>query len=767
MFNRENKKLSKQTNGRASAGCATARDAVLTWRSAAFGLLGIWLMSGLAAYHDDILDGTLMIGNHIPGGAFTYVMFLGLGWNGLCCLARRRSLALSSRELAVVMAVTLAACFPPTSGLFRYFHRAVMLPWYYLASKSAWAAHGVLSEQFMRPQLFPSPWPGAGVGQAGYEVIYRGFFTGLATGSSPLSFGELAEAGIFKAWLEPIAVWGPLVMLMAVAAISLQYLVHRQWSKHEQLGYPVAHVAASFCAIKDGGRGVPEIFKSRLFWMGFCPVFAVLLLIALSAWHPQNVPGIRELGPNFKGWWIPLDTRIPVIKNAPDWWAVCGQTVYFTIIGLAYFVSAEISLTMSFTAFSQCLFGTLFFLSTGQRVDGGWMASSRAGAYVCYTAILIWTGRHYYGGVFRKAFRLGGKARRQECEADIANASHREPEADARAEADAAEAAAARAEAARAAADDEALSVTAARMLLLSLAGFIIVLSWICQSWLMAVFYALLLFVMFLVVSRIVCETGIPFIHTHWNPGGMLLKLLGPAAIGPQALPFLLHSTAVLCYDPRESLMPYIGTGAKLAEENGARLRRLYWIVTGAVLLAIVIAFFATTYAYYNYNPMTMSNQHAAVYPPQMYLDQAAGEFSLMKSTGVFEKSLSATPFARLAMARASAWDLKFFVSGFIGVLALTVMRLRYSKFPIHPVLLLVAGTYGCNAVWGSFMIGWFIKMLVVRFGGGGVYQKLKPFFIGIIAAELFMVGALVALDFAYYAATGNRPPVNISIMPG
>ena len=33
------------------------------------------------------------------------------------------------------MAVTLVACFPPTSGLGRYFHRQIMLPWYYLMNK--------------------------------------------------------------------------------------------------------------------------------------------------------------------------------------------------------------------------------------------------------------------------------------------------------------------------------------------------------------------------------------------------------------------------------------------------------------------------------------------------------------------------------------------------------------------------------------------------------------------------------------------------------
>ncbi|MCL1910236.1 MAG: hypothetical protein FWG05_04800 [Kiritimatiellaeota bacterium] len=708
---------------------------ILTWRSVLFGLTGIYLMSGLAAYHDDILGGTLMIGNHIPGGAFTYIIVMGLFWNGFWALFKKITgrggrMMLNSRELAVVFALTLAACYAPTSGLFRYFHRAIMLPWYFLKNKPTWIEYGVLTE-YMNPLLFPKPWPGA-VGAeftAEYDLIYHGFFTGLATGSRTLSLADLWNVGIFKAWVGPIITWGPFVFLFAIAVVSIQFLVHRQWSKHEQLSYPVAQVASGFCAIGNGdgksasGRGVPDIFKNSLFWWGFCPVMAVLLVITLSAWYPETVPGIREMGPNFKSWWIPIDRHMPVIRQAPDWWSIGYQQIYFTIIGLAYFVSAEISLTMGLTMITQVVFGVMFYYAVGRPIDGGWMSMSRAGAYIGYTMILVWTGRNYYKSVFGKAFRL------------------RTPRD-----------------------DDEALSVTAARVLVVSFVALVVVIAWLCDSWLMAFFYALLSLMMFLGISRIVCETGVPFIHTNWDAGGFLTRMFGHAAIGPRALPFLLHSSgAILSHDPRESLMPYIATGAKVAEDNGVRLRRLYWVVLGAVLLSVVIAFVATTYAYYNYNPM--SNDHA-VWASYVYLDQAATGFAQMKIAGIFEQSLAANSITRLALAETDPWNLRFFLGGMFGVLALSSLRFRFSKFPIHPVIFLMAGVWSCICLWSSFFIGWFIKTLIVRFGGGGVYQRLKPLFIGMIAAELFMVGALVFIDFAYYLIFKTRPPVTISIMP-
>ena len=712
---------------------------ILTWRSAIFGLLGIFIMSGLAPYHDNVLGGTIMIGNHMPGGAFTYMIFLGLFWNGLWKLIDKlfrtggsftRVFALSTRELVVVMCVTLVACFPPTSGLGRYFHRMLMLPWYYLQYRVTWSTHGLLSEYMMRPGLFPTPWPGNDISSASYDLVYRGFFTGLKSGAESVSIAGLFDRGVIGAWARPLSVWGPLLLLLSIAIISLQYLVHRQWSKHEQLGYPVAQVAASFCKRGGASKGVPDIFRSPLFWCGFIPVMSLLMTMYLAAKYPQEVPALAQMFPAFKNWSLPLATYMPIIKKVPDVWPLSSQTIYFTIVGLAYFVSSEISLTMGLSMFMQVLFCAGFFLATGNMVDSGWMEASRGGAYIGYSLILLYTGRNYFAAVFGKALGFNRKPRSAEVSED-----------------------------------DEAVSIMAARVLLASFIAFTLILSWMCQSWGVAVFYSLLIMVFYLVLSRIVCESGIPFIQATWNPSTLMLRLFGPAAIGPQALVFILFSTGILTQDPRECLMPYVATGAKVAEDNGVRLKKLFWIIIAAVAIALAIAWLSCTFTFYNYN--AMGDGFASVNPPTSYLDSAAQNIQTMKLSGVFERSVESSPLARLALIRSTPMSLQFFASGFAAVLLFSLIRFRFSKFPIHPILFLVAGTYPCMLSWSSFLLGWFMKVLVVRFGGGGVYQKLKPLFIGLIAAELFMVGLTVIINFAYFALYGSRPPVTINLMPG
>ena len=708
-------------------------ERIVTWRSLVFGFLGIFLMSGLAGYHDGVLGGTMMIGNHMPGGAFSYFMVLGIFWNGgwelIDRLAQSRGtlrdrMALSTRELIVVMAVTLVACFPPTSGLFRYFHRVIMLPWYYLSSHPDWGTHGLLTE-YLRPELFPEPWPGNGVMSNEYDRVYRGFFTGLATGADALPLWKLP----LGAWVQPMLRWTPLVFLMSLSIIALQFLVHRQWSRHEQLSYPVAQVASSFCQISGGRRGLPDLFKSRLFWWGFVPVFCLLMLQYLSQWYPETIPQISQMMPDFKRWDLPISTKIPILKKVPNYWAINGQTLYFTIIGLAFFVSSEISLTMGLAPFFLVLLGSLYFLGTGAMIEDSYLETGRAGTFVGYTMILLFTGRHYFRAVFARA--LGFGRRKEACEET----------------------------------EDDDVSVIAARVLMLGTFGFTIVLSWMCQSWTMAIFYGLGMMIAYLVISRIVCESGIPFVQAGWNPGDLLLRLLGPAAIGPHALTFLVWGTGVLAQDPRECLIPYVATGIKAADDSGVKLRKLFWIVIAAVGIALTVAYFSSTSALYNYNPM--GDSYAAKYPPVEYFDRIARNFNVMKASGLFEESLHSSALQRLSLASCSQVETHYFFYGMIAVIACSMLRLRFSKFPIHPLLFLVAGTYPSSQTWGSFMVGWFIKMLVVRFGGGGVYQKMKPLFIGLIAGELFVIGLSVFVDFLYFFVYGTPSPIKINLMPG
>ncbi len=696
----------------------------ITLRSILFSFLGIFLMSALAGQHDVVCrSGPLMIGNHLPGGAITYMVFVGLVWNGL---AGRISpaLALAPKELVVVLCSTLVACFPPTSGLFRYFHRIVVLPWYYLPGHPEWAQYGLL--QYLKPGLFPSPYLGNGVpvpgtpGYAEYQRIYQGLFSGLSQGANWVPLIDLP----FRAWLRPILHWGPLVFLFSLLCVAMQFVVHRQWVHHEQLSYPLAQVTSRFCLREDGKPGVPDIFRSRLFWWGFVPVFLYYVLDFLGAKYPISLPRMLNVFPDLSHWSLPIETKFPVLTHTFGFWSLGGQGLFFTIVGVAYFVSTEISLTMGLNTILVVAFSLAYYYNVGSPVGEPQLNSGRAGAYLGYTLILLYTGRTYFRAVFARAF--GSRKARME---------------------------------------DDGTAVLAARVLVLAFAATVAVLCAMGLEPALALLFTLAVMMLFFVFTRVICETGIPFLQSTWNPPQLLESLFGASALGPKGVTMLHMTHVVITQDPRECLMPYVATGAKVADDNGLPLRRIFRVVVAAVAIALAVAFLASHYSQYNVSAMTdgWASGHAVTSP----FDTCARLVREMIDVGEFDAASLGTFLSRLPLVHANRSHLRFFLAGLTLVFLCSTLRFQYSRFPIHPVLFLVFGAYPAMNTWGSFLVGWFVKSLVVRFGGGSVYQRAKPLFVGVIAGEVVFIGCHIVFNLLYLSLFHVAPSFGVSPLPG
>ena len=67
---------------------------------------------------------------------------------------------------------------------------------------------------------------------------------------------------------------------------------------------------------------------------------------------------------------------------------------------------------------------------------------------------------------------------------------------------------------------------------------------------------------------------------------------------------------------------------------------------------------------------------------------------------------------------------------------ALSLLRLRYAGWPLHPVGFLLANSYPMQRIWFSIFLGWLLKVLIVRFGGASLFRSARPVFIGLIIGE-------------------------------
>ena len=104
----------------------------------------------------------------------------------------------------------------------------------------------------------------------------------------------------------------------------------------------------------------------------------------------------------------------------------------------------------------------------------------------------------------------------------------------------------------------------------------------------------------------------------------------------------------------------------------------------------------------------------------------------------------------------------------FVLVIFFSAMRIRYSWWPLHPVMFLVWATRSMGLLSHSFFLWWFIRAVVVRLGTQGplasieicqVYQRAKPFMIGAVAGNLLGPAAWMIVGMIYYHLTGLLQP--------
>lgn len=122
-----------------------------------------------------------------------------------------------------------------------------------------------------------------------------------------------------------------------------------------------------------------------------------------------------------------------------------------------------------------------------------------------------------------------------------------------------------------------------------------------------------------------------------------------------------------------------------------------------------------------------------------------------------------------------------FIVVGF-GIFALlSFLRSRVMGFPLHPVGYMVilfsvsmdwVSPYAkfvpgiavgdTTWVWGSALVAWLVKKLVIKYGGMRMYRQTKPFFIGMVAGSFLFLFLVNVVDFAA-SVKAQQPGVTLT----
>ena len=532
-----------------------------------------------------------------------------------------------------------------------------------------------------------------------------------------LSLGQLP----WHKWWPTIRVWCGAALLLSIVALCMALIVHPQWSKRELLSYPVARFLDEISARKANAV-MPDIALNKLFWVGFGALFLLHLVNGLHAWF-QDIP---EIPRKFDFW--ALTQIFPNGGRAYGSFGYFGPTLYGSVIAFSYFLSSSVAFSLGvaeilYMAFAGTLLGYGVQLESGYS-DGTASSLIRFGSFMAAVMMILYTGRRYYANVVTSAFG-------------------RPP-----------------------APETPNYATWGARIGILASVLTVALLHSAGIGIGFAIAFIALELVYFLVIARMVAETGTFFVQTWWAPVGALTALLGFNAIGPTTYIALSVGATVLFSDSRELLMPFLSNALRLTDRSdGPTPARMAPWLAFVIVIGLGVAGATTLYLQYNHGATQVGNSHATDYLPLYAFDGLAQRIATAASEGTISLATAARGFGKLALIHSDSGAVSWVGLGVALGIATAVARLRWSWWPIHPVVFLVWGTYPIAMFGPSFLLGWMIKSAVVNTTGVRGYHQVKPLMVGVFAGELTCGLVWMLIGALYYFNTG-KTPVTYAIFP-
>jgi hypothetical protein len=226
-------------------------------------------------------------------------------------------------------------------------------------------------------------------------------------------------------------------------------------------------------------------------------------------------------------------------------------------------------------------------------------------------------------------------------------------------------------------------------------------------------------------------------------------------------------ASVVLVLDPRETLMPFLANGLRIADrEGGAPPTKLApWLFAMAVI-GFVVAGVVTLYLQYNYSVTQVGNDFATHYLPKMPFDTLSRYAAESAAQGTLACATVASGWSKLSLIQPAEGAVLWLTIGIALALGTAAARLRLPWWPLHPVAFLIWNTYPIIMFGPSFLLGWLVKAGVVGMTGARGYHAVRPLMIGVIAGELLSGLFWMGVGALYFFVTG-KTPATYSIFPG
>jgi hypothetical protein len=668
----------------------------MTFRAVFIGVLGAVAFAAGGRYVNAYVPGVQMVRGHLPVTVFGLLIVFVIGINPLIGLLRR-SWKFKPSEVALILALLLAVSSIIDAGLMRYFPAVCVFPLQTEPTRPGWVTTKVVS--YVPGEMM------ANDGKYSKEVV-EDYVTPMGKKGEPIRFSQVP----WHAWRKPLIFWGLVIGMTFTAVIGLSVVVHRQWARRERIRYPLAEIASSLLTQDEAGR--TAIFRNKLFWLGIAVPLFIALLRTIGLWYPNDMVV------------IPMNYDFAALREAyPKLMLTVGAenigrlVIYPAVIGLAFLLGSDIGLSLGiacpisvFTIYGLTVLGVDM---GGNDQEGSPMAWNSFGGYVAFALMLLYIGRHYYWQTAREALTF------VKCQ------------------------------------ETDSAAVWGLRVFLFCVVGVVLMLMSVGLAWHIAVVVVLTVMLAYFVMARLNAEAGAFFYKPSWCLPGVLMGLYGFSALGPKGFMIVGLVFWVLTGDPFECLMPFAVNGLKTASDTGLKTGRVGFLLGITVLAALAVTIPTALWSDYNNQAFTTGGRysHASYEVAERHIKKLdlAGELDKVNNYTSWERLKNIRPEGRFIVAAAI---------GFALVLILSAVRLRFTWWPFHPLLVLTFGAFLLVGKYGgSFLIGWFIKTMVTRLAGASRYAQLRPLMMGVIVGDLLGGFLTTCTLWTYYLITGVQGP--------
>jgi hypothetical protein len=581
-----------------------------------------------------------------PPVSVMFFFFLIVTINALLFKFSRR-IALDSNELLLIYAMTMVGAPLSSFGLVQFLIPNMVGPIHFATAENMW------QDDFLHyiPDWF---------GPRDQSVI-AGFYTGSWDGVP------------WRVWIKPLLIWCVFALVLYFVLLCICAIIRKQWVERERLTFRILETPLAMAEEPKAGYGLNSFLRNKMTWIGF----SIPILVQLSV-------GLHHYFPSFPSLKI-MHIRLEQHFTEKPWNAIeyLHISVMYSIIGIAYMVPANISLSCWFFYLlrkSENIFAAVMGWRGGET--GGILArfpdvnDQAVGAFFALFFLSLWMMRRHLWNAICSAFNPKAKANGNEAK--------------------------------------EAMSYSAAVFGFMLGTAFLIFWTWIAglsPVWAFAFFG--IFFIFQTVLSRIRAEAGMAWLFLPKTPNNVMVLLTGSVKLGVQNLT-ILSSLKFHTFDQNGYIMPSQLEALKISDAYKVKGRHLTIAMLTGIVLYIGISSWSSLNVYYKYGA-NISEQWRI----------NSGRWAFDELERWINNPPSSSPSA-----------LFFMGMGALSYVFLAFMRLRFLWWPFHPIGYAVANTFTMQYLWSSFLFGWIAKVMALKFGGIRSYRRYVPFFLGLIMGE-------------------------------